>query len=57
MIIVLGLIVLQMKHVDEPPLPTRNESTEPRVHQASVIFVDLFRRVAADSQKEKLNNG
>jgi hypothetical protein len=46
-----------MKHVHEPPLPTRNESREAKVNQASVTFVDLFRRVAADSQKEKLTNG
>ena len=46
-----------MKQVHDPPLPTRNEPKDGKVNQASVTFVDLFRRVAADSQKEKLNNG
>ena len=46
-----------MKQVHEDPSPTRNESKDGRVNQASVTFVDLFRRVAADSQKEKLTNG
>lgn len=46
-----------MKQVHDPPLPIRSESKDGKANQASVTFVDLFRRVAADSQKEKLNNG
>ena len=46
-----------MKQIHDPPLPTRTESKDGKVNQASSTFIDLFRRVAADSQKEKLNNG
>jgi len=46
-----------MKQVDDSPLPTRNESKDDKVNKASATFVDLFRRIAADSQKEKLTNG
>jgi len=38
-------------------MPSRNESKDDKVNKPSVTFVDLFRRIAADSQKEKLTRG
>jgi len=46
-----------MKQVHDPPPPTRDESKDDKVNQASISFVNLFRRVAAESQKEKLADG
>jgi hypothetical protein len=46
-----------MKQVHEPLSPTRNEARDGKVNKASIMFVDLFRRIAADSQMEKINNG
>ncbi|HEX9240184.1 MAG TPA: hypothetical protein VF910_05980 [Candidatus Bathyarchaeia archaeon] len=46
-----------MKQVHDSPMPSRNESKDDKVNKASVTFVDLFRRIAADSQKEKLTDG
>jgi hypothetical protein len=46
-----------MKQVHDPPPPTRNESKGDKVKQASIAFVDLFRRIAAENQKEKLTHG
>ena len=46
-----------MKQVYDSPLPTRIKSKNGKVNKASVTFVDLFRRIAAESQKEKLANG
>jgi hypothetical protein len=46
-----------MKQVNDSPLPTRNESKNDKLNKASVTFVNLFRRIAAESQKEKLTNG
>jgi hypothetical protein len=46
-----------MKQVHEPRRPTRIEPKDGKVNKASIAFVDLFRRIAADSQKEKLTNG
>jgi len=45
-----------MKQIHNSPLPTRNDSKDGKVNKASVTFVDLFRRIAADSQKEKLTH-
>jgi len=52
-----ALIVEPMKQVHDPPLPARNESKDDKANQASIRFVNLFRRVAAESQKEKLTDG
>ncbi len=49
--------MIPMKQVHDDPSPTGNECKDGRINKASVTFVDLFRRVAADSQKEKLTNG
>jgi hypothetical protein len=46
-----------MKQVHDPPRPTRDESKDDKANQASISFVNLFRRVAAESQKEKLEHG
>jgi hypothetical protein len=46
-----------MKQVHEPPQPTRNKSKDDKADQASISFVNLFRRIAAESQKEKLTHG
>jgi hypothetical protein len=46
-----------MKQVHDSPLPTRNLSKDEKVNEASFTFFDLFRRIAGDSQKEKLANG
>jgi len=51
------MIVDPMKQGRDHPSPTRNESKDDNVNQASVKFVDLFRRIAAEGQKEKLTNG
>ena len=46
-----------MKRVHDSPPPARSESKDGKPNQASVTFVDLFRRIVAESQKEKLNHG
>ena len=46
-----------MKQVHDHPHPARTESKGDKVKQASIAFVDLFRRIAAESQKEKLTHG
>jgi hypothetical protein len=46
-----------MKQVQESPQQERIETKGAKPNQASVMFVDLFRRVASESQKEKLTNG
>jgi len=46
-----------MKQVHDAPLPTRTDSKGDKVNKASNIFVDLFRRIAAEKQQEKLTHG
>ena len=46
-----------MKQVHDHPLPTKDESKDVKVNQASDTFVDLFRRIAAGNHKEKLTHG
>ena len=46
-----------MKQVHDPPLQTRDETKDGKVNKASIRFVDLFRRIAAENQQEKLTHG
>jgi len=46
-----------MKQVHDPPLQARNEPKDDKANQASLSFVNLFRRVAAENQKERLTHG
>jgi len=43
-----------MKQVNDGPLPVRNEPKSGKPNEASMSFVNLFRRIAAESQKEKV---
>jgi hypothetical protein len=46
-----------MKQVHDPPLPARNQSKDDKPDQGSISFVNLFRRIVAENQKEKLTHG
>jgi len=46
-----------MKQVHDPPLPARNQPKDDKTDHGSISFVNLFRRIAAENQKEKLTHG
>ena len=46
-----------MKQVHEPREPSKSDSNDGKAKQGSVRFVDLFQRVAAENQQEKMTNG
>jgi hypothetical protein len=46
-----------MKQVHDHPQPARSETKDDKIRRASIVFVDLFRRIAAENQKEKLTHG
>jgi len=45
-----------MKQVNDGPLPVGNEPKNDKPNEASISFVNLFRRIAAESRKEKLTH-
>jgi len=49
-----ALVVETMKQVNDGPLPVGNEPKSDKPNEASISFVNLFRRIAAESRKEKL---
>jgi hypothetical protein len=49
------MIVEAMKQFHDQP-QTRDETKEGKVNKASTRFIDLFRRVAAENQQEKLTH-
>ena len=46
-----------MKQVHEPHEPTKDDSKDGKANHGYLRFVDLFRRVAAENQQEKMTNG
>jgi hypothetical protein len=46
-----------MKQVHDPPPQARNQSKDDKPEQGSISFVNLFRRIAAENQKERLTHG
>jgi len=51
-----ALVAEPMKQVNDGPLPVGNEPKSDKPNEASISFVNLFRRIAAESRKEKLTH-